>query len=363
MGGRRCCCQGCEVFTDDFNRTASTDLGGGWVEDSGDWEIVSCPHTPAHGSNELQSTDDGLIYTTTRITKTKTQRRYLLLKILNTQEGKSYRLAICVDGGGDYMYLEFACAASNIANITLNTNTGGVDSGTPIDEETGSWNAGDDYTLFACCSEEGVYGGCLEQSWVVWDCEACDGDRAGIANESGTTVEFDNFGFYLHALDNLPNVDTLCPDCPCECDGHCIPKTLTLTLESSCNHRDGLTCTLNIDETNEPYFEWIGECDWPTICDDPESGLTTRVYFRLHCLSNSPSTGTKWALCTAAFQSSASTTDWGTVDPTSTCAPAYSDPGEYSTSYTCDPLEIIWRTATASCSGGPTCLERFVVTE
>lgn len=38
-----CCCGGggCDIFTDEFARSGSTDLGSDWTEVSGDWEIVT----------------------------------------------------------------------------------------------------------------------------------------------------------------------------------------------------------------------------------------------------------------------------------------------------------------------------------
>jgi len=43
MAGRNgwwCCCSGCWVFEDNFNRDQSTDIGGNWNEVEGDWGII-----------------------------------------------------------------------------------------------------------------------------------------------------------------------------------------------------------------------------------------------------------------------------------------------------------------------------------
>ena len=41
MSRRKCCCGGCTYFTDDFDRSDSSDLGSNWTEEAGSWSISS----------------------------------------------------------------------------------------------------------------------------------------------------------------------------------------------------------------------------------------------------------------------------------------------------------------------------------
>jgi len=53
MGRRRCCC-GCVIASDDFNRANSTNLGSNWTELAGDWSIASNQLTVATSDAEAR---------------------------------------------------------------------------------------------------------------------------------------------------------------------------------------------------------------------------------------------------------------------------------------------------------------------
>jgi len=341
MGDRRCCCVGCVIFEDDFNRADSTDIGSGWVEDSGDWEI---------DTNELKNTSPGLVYTTRTYGK---QRRNVRVTARDIQVGKTYRLAAAVkNDGSDYLYIELELTVDN-AIIRLGTNAGAV-----LDEyEIGGFNAGEDWIIFACLSDTGAYGGITHISAPVWECVTFDGPRAGIANIDDE-AEYDNFGWYKHALDD-PSGDSRCAPCLCECEGKCIPKTLTLTLESDCAHRDGLEVELTLDRSVYPLFMWEGESEWP----DPLSELTSTVNkFRLWCLDAKSDCPENWLICSEDFQTQCATTQW--PNPAITCA--LLDDGRCAASFSCDPLLITFGPSKCEGSGppdpAPSCTESLLIT-
>jgi hypothetical protein len=354
MPGYPCCCKACEVLVDDFNRSDSTNIGGAWVEHSGDWEI---------DTNELaEDGTTGLIYTTKRIAE---NRRRVFVTCKDVQNGKIFRLAAAVANNGEsYIFIELAVAGGS-GTLTLATSAyaeGTWTDSADIDTfSLGALNLGTDYTLQACLTKEGIYGGLIEISGPVWDCTAFNGPRAGIANAGGA-AEYDDFHWYRHAKDILPDVDGNCILCDCECDGHCLPRTLTLTLHSSCAHRDGLTVTLNRNVALYPAFVWDGTGSWPQVCSP---GQNSQVFFRLFCFEDHPDCPDGFALCSDNFCAGASTCDWAFSSITCASPPTF-EGGECSVSHVCSPLEIVFRETLSTCSepcSPCACTEWFEVTE
>jgi hypothetical protein len=358
---RRCCCaKECEVFVDDFNRADSLTVGQGWNEYSGNWEI-----------KDFELAEDGaggLIITPVGISDT--QRRVVRVTCLDAQSGKKYRIAACVEidaitGTASYLYVEFACDASNVAYIRVGTSsdTSGDWSGdTPEHERTINYVPGTDYVLIACLTTEGIYGTIATISDGAWACITHDGAKAGLVSPESGGIEYDNFMFHRHAEDI--NEPPLCIFCMCECDGHCIPKTLKLTLESSCPGRDGLGVTLNFDYATLPSFEWYGSAVWP----NPHDSGSSTVEFRLVCRANNESTSVcddEFYLCSVNFDSI--TGDWGSVSGL-VCDYFAVGQGECAVGVICSPLEIQFRAALTSvsppCDPYPCeCSESIVITE
>lgn len=334
------CCSPCLIMEDDFNRVNNTDLCSIWVEASGNWEIAS---------GALKANTTGLVYTKAQIDK---YRRNVIVTAKNVQAGKVYRLAAAVaEDGSDYLYVELACGSGGQIHIRLGTLNGGV-----LDDYECGIELGQDYHLFACLSDTGAYGGLAEVSAPVWDCITFDGPRAGIAN-AGTAAEFDDFGFFRHALDDESG-DLRCHACMCDCEGQCLPRTLKLTLESSCPHRDGLEATLTLDEGAYPSFQWYGEATWPDVV----GGTSTLHKFRFFCTApvGCDDEDQRFFLCAGGFHSYCSGPDWP-QDHGSVCGDA-GPASRCSDSYTC-PLNV--RFGPGGCDISETeinCIETIVVT-
>lgn len=54
--GCRCCGPNCTAYIDRFDRADSTTVGGDWIEDAGDWEIVSGELTTSDSDAEIRTT-------------------------------------------------------------------------------------------------------------------------------------------------------------------------------------------------------------------------------------------------------------------------------------------------------------------
>jgi hypothetical protein len=338
--GSDCChCGDCAILADSFTRSDSTNIGPDWVESTGNWEILS---------NELKANNAGIVYTVTTWNKT---RRVASVIARDALPGKTYRLLFSVSNdGSSYAYVELECLTGNVAFIRFGTSAGGV-----IEEFEFVYNEGLDYTLIACVNDEGTYVGLAEVSWPLWTCDTFPGPRAGIQN-IGSAAEYDDFGFYKHVLDT-DGTDLRCHTCACECSGKCLRRDLTLTIESSCVGRDGMSMPLTLQESFYPDFVWEGEAEWPDI-----SGETTQIYhFRLFC-ANADDT---FILCSPEYMGACSTDTWD-GDAVGCGGGIFPDRGRFADSVVCDPLELRFGPGDCGLSPPPdpppACTETVVIT-
>lgn len=341
MGDRRCCCAGCIVLQDEFDRGDSTSLGSDWSEEVGDSEIVS---------GELQIPSSGVVAT---VAGTGETDPYMRVDVIcrDIQVGNIYRALCNVDTDPSliYYYAELEIDSANVAWLRVGSSSGGQ-----LDEVEVSWDTlGDDMYVTACRTDEGLYGttgiiGSAPISTTAWDCVSDNGGRqAGLMNASASgDVEFDDFEF-LRGFESAGGAR--CFFCDCECDGSCIADTLTLTFTAAggsganlCYCLDGDTITLTVIKGDD-IIKWAGT----GIVDDLTCSTTDTASFRLEC-------------------------DWGNKQftlydvnqhPGGTGWTAGSPPYLVPSSVACDPLVLTFPTITFSITppcGGPCDCEYYI---
>lgn len=271
MGRRRCCCPPCWSFTDDFNRSNNTDLGGDWEELTGDSEILN---------NELFTPVAAKVLCTQPHPKT-TPTCFIYLKLTSLAAGSRHEIRVNAneDGtGGELVYVQ--CTATTIV----------IGVGDPSDDEVTAWQdspipSSIDITI--CRPRDAIFADQTYGPKEAWACMTeADGGRYVTLRNGGTTdITWDDFEYWEHKFTH-PD----CPGCPCTCDGWCVPKELTLTLTDVSGCCDpcysGLSCTL-VSVSGGRYthgsFAWEGSMDIPWMdCDDPIGGPVT-TNFRLVC--------------------------------------------------------------------------------
>jgi len=277
FGGSCCCGKACILLSDNFDRAPSTNLGANWeeVSGSGDSSIVG---------GEL-SMPAGAMVVTTEGTGLPDPWMTSTAVIPNPQPGDIDRAIVNYVDTNNYLCAEVEFQAAGVAVIRACSISAGAKS--VLDENTVGYVAGEANSIVACRTIEGLYAGC-NASMTTWACVGDNGGRkAGLENASASnTITLDTFvslrGEGLNGLGADPDVVSRCFYCECECEGHCLPDTLTLHIDSSgfCSCFDDWEITLTLDMTHQPEVCWSGSGvigSW-----DGCSGSAT-AYFVLIC--------------------------------------------------------------------------------
>jgi len=325
---RRCCCdRPCIIVEDDFNRVNNTDLGPKWVEVSGDSEIVSNTLLQIPGPGLVRTVAShpvnhvsGLVYGTAK----------------NLQNGKRYRLIINYVDSSNYVYAEIYCTSSEVATVGIYNMAGG--SPTTLAEVTNvGYLAGDEAYMLLCRSNDAVFLDTVLAT-VIWSCLNDNGGRkAGLANGGSTALEWDDFQFTEHKITNAD-----CPECYCDCDGNCIPKTLTLTVLASglCACNDGAYTTISYTTPIE-NCTWFGTLDLDDMWSCEGSiGTWEFTFLRV----NGPS-GQRFYLCMLPL-------GIGLCGDPGPCAVGGNGGGSFDYSHTCSPLSVLFGPFSCDTQGG-----------
>ncbi|WP_455387500.1 hypothetical protein [Petrachloros mirabilis] len=205
MSRRLCCCGQCLLVHDTFDRANSTNLGaadtegGTWDERSGDWQISSQTLYEAGNSGAL------VINSATN----PISGRGSCYAFITPSGGERYRLILNYLDDAHYKYVEFYTTS---ASITL---TAGGETRTYTTSDGWDINAINIQIRFvldegfqcAIVSHTGLHG-------CVWDNSVSTGAgrKAGMGNGGAVALNFDEFHYYEHYVDNSD-----CPDYGCYC--------------------------------------------------------------------------------------------------------------------------------------------------
>ena len=237
MGRRRCCCPECLLFSDDFNRANSTNLGSRWTEASGDWSI---------SSNQLKEagTSGALLWCTTEATDAEVVAQVTAKSI---SAGNIFRLIICAEDADKYFWGELEADTLDYT-IRVGTRSGGSD--TLLEEWTSDQPAASTEDLCLAFNGTTVTFSIREAPGDgVWGCASDTGYRkAGLINGSAQQTLWDDYELWRHYVR-----DPTCPYCICTCFDECPPKQLlaTFTATGDCaDELDGVTMLL--DRVEDP---------------------------------------------------------------------------------------------------------------
>jgi hypothetical protein len=300
-GGFWCCCGGCWIWYDHFNRAASTNVGGDWNEVSGDWEIVdagtgdlcgtcSPPFNQLHekagetigaGSN----TANAKIIGTNPEPADSAGEMAIMVYVMDPTVGDKYFIyPCCTDSstvGPVSCEYEFTNAGTHEWLVTINGGTGASKTlhYSPFTPSGGHVA----YRLKACAdhatSQVKAGGFILEDSEVWEDClDPGDGLYYGLGhNNTGTGAVFDDFW-----VEELTDGTTQCFACWCWCLERPLRKHLYAEIFDAVDRADcldGIGWTMTWDETVTPH-RWTGtgtfplytagtyrDFDWELTCD------------------------------------------------------------------------------------------------
>lgn len=341
---RRCCCFGCIIESDDFNRTDSTNLGSKWSEITGDSEIVG---------NELSIPTNGKVLCTKRHPFNTPSCLASMTIRQPVEVGDIFRVLVNYKKTPvSYLFGQFEITGANTGTLSVGSSPNTLLHSVNI----GHNGLNQDNTLNVCRSLEGIFAG-TDFSSYAWACAADPGGRyAGIENFGPNTVHVDNFEFRQHDI-TFPD----CGNCACECEGHCIPKTLSGLLVGSgcCADWNGLPFTFTFQESLLPDFIWTGSVTVPTGVFG-SSGCAGDTGFTFHFALQCWGCGTEWKLCSDAVE--ASICDWitGPGDP---CGYWPNGLGWKCATPQCNPIDMMFGPLTCLMSLMKDCVFAIRVTE
>lgn len=255
IGNPTCCCGGCDVLTDDFNRANNDDPGANWDEVGGDWDILD---------NQLNGVSEGVLITTRRQQSPKRGSTYNLrftVELIDFPASgtKEWKVICGYVDPTNFDWIEFAyVAATGDLTPTFYRRTAGVDSAVldPTNYPGGDpWSfppetAAEEFEIcYAAVQWSAAHIGA--QSDVYW--EICGGGKASLPADTDHGLigflagDFDNLVYEVHW-----ESDPECEYCECFClnaidasDWNCLAETLTATLTANtgyvCPAMDGLS--------------------------------------------------------------------------------------------------------------------------
>lgn len=357
MGARRRCCCECWVFSDDFDRTPSTDLGTDWNESTGqadgDWEIIlynstqyvlheKYGETPGEGG-----TADAIVFCKRAVPvrnidgETTDGEMFIHVDVVDPQEGDIYRIyPCCTDDetlGAVAVEFEYADDTTDAWLITIGSDTL---------ETTGEPNVLTGEVSLSVCADHtnGQIKACVGARWasptLYSDTDPGSGQYAAIGHDNADTgALFDNF-----SIGELRIPTEICLACFCTCEDQLMPYTLYGEFKwCSDGTNDRLSCMEGIDWTmtavsGTTTMIWTGEVEVTTVEDTP---VVQRIVFTLTCDAN-------WTLSMVVYEGETqvecacfSSTWYGDPD---TAAARWEDdddpaPEHYST---CSPLALVY---------------------
>jgi len=230
-----CCCVGCLIGEDDFNRADANPPTGDWSEVSGEWEI---------DSNELNCITEGPLITTNR-------------QAAPARSGNGYNSRIVVDlvipasGDGEWkiitayrssfdynwIHLEYDGTTGTLTPTFYLNATEIMSTTTHPGGELWTPDPGVKFTVEICCSFiEWTITNVGLQGDIIWHtCEDSGLNALPTSPLGGQGLllgRFDNWAHYIHWESNAE-----CPQCQCFCldpgdiDNYkCLPETLHLVL-------------------------------------------------------------------------------------------------------------------------------------
>ena len=301
-----CCCLGCELGTDDFDRADANPPSGNWYEISGNWSISGNKLIDNGGSGKLATTichpplyEKGSFRATFDLVECRTRSTFVV--------GAG-------DPGTSTYRVTFAFAGMDTGSATVTVTIVGDETVSAVYNWPGGYTSADKVAVFVCYEPGGALRAHVTAGGFT-PIYACVGSSVGdnCYDVSGNNVggfffvqgAFDNWAYEVTAIDNLD-----CPACGCLCHKAYYPENKYEPIEYSCFPKnlkaifqlvsapipDLGTCFLTDFEVDLAQFDF-GRNVWKsgiqTVCEGFTWDLTARcVYYQ------DPETGLTWRTLT-----------------------------------------------------------------
>jgi hypothetical protein len=253
------------VWSDDFNRAASTNIGADWNEAIGDWEIIGDAyagwlHEKAGTTPGTEGTAGSKVFGTNPVPVRSAGEMICNVSIVDPVIGDSFYLYVACDGagsGGDWV--SYTYTAVDTWLVTLSTGESKTQVWTPIEPLPTTT------PVVACKDSDGFLYGAIASSgdefpWNDGDAVG-DGRYYGLGHDNVSTgAVFDDF-----QVRELRTSTQDCVSCFCHCGSlsarNNVQKTLLLTIFDAIDRAacmDGRYVTMTW-EWNSGVPRWVSE--------------------------------------------------------------------------------------------------------
>ena len=266
MPGFPCCCTGCDIASDEFDRAS---VGSGWTQVSGSWSI---------SSNRLETSDsDALAIFATDHPEESSSHHISVLGQVSDTESK-IRGIVAYDSADNYLSVELMINSSDCSEIKFFERVGGSTSQVGDTRKIGILATATDYRLEVCFQDDTYPNDdgelCVKlslsdasHSWTF--CESsitATGEQVGLGTgtlTSSGSASFESFEWNISKADRGS-----CPDCK---------GSTCLLLSDSFTRSDSTDLGCNWTETSGSW-EIIGQ--ELSTSSSPAQVTTTMTNFR-----------------------------------------------------------------------------------
>ncbi len=325
----KCCCRECAIFVDDFDNSAGTVLDSNWDEVSGSWEYTG------PGLRENSGVAGGLAICEI---ETATEEQSIIMGAV--RDHVDIVGVVCnYLNSENYFYAEIEGTVTQTL-VRLFRVAGGV--ATPLHANTIAPPAGVNEGFSVCLSHtsftvsvgQGLVYVCLDE---IASPLHTGGKKAGLRNGGTSTIDYDEFVLENYSgLDGIFD-DSKCCDKQCECvsgaERFCIPNELTLTFVTT-GGCSGQLSGVTIDLVWQPIAErWQSTGNNPSCANlDGGADMTWGLFCNQSNCFGPPVTATFRLI------------SWQGSDICDTVVDGCLDADDEQSSFTCDPLSIIFPT-------------------
>lgn len=217
------CCQGCVIYSDDFQRDDDTDVGGLWDERDGDWEI---------DAGDLICDGPGLIVVD-QLHPDGDNAMVVTAIVRGDTANDTARLVLCRQDDSNYLFVQLRFVNNFSSALRLGKVEAGVETFL-TNESTVFSGLLTDITIIGCYAD-GTLSGQVFDSGLYRDTQgvpvSAPGTTAGVAiGQQNGVVRFRSFAWEYHNSEDRPS----CRSCaePCTgCAEHTTPYALQVEFQ------------------------------------------------------------------------------------------------------------------------------------
>lgn len=286
MPPRLCCCGGCPIFTDSFDRADNASLGSNWTEYSSTaFEIYS---------NRVRAVDGGIAICNV-VHPTPSGSMVVAIETVDEHSGDIYDILLNVKDHQNYHRARFYRNSGSTSQIELAIVVGGTPTVLKTETILSITGTARKFTAliadheFCASVEFGLVSLTYANTTLI-----TGGYYSGIGTPNSSGMLMDNF-YFGHHLQTMAG----CPSCVCQCDNYYVPPRLNLHLGDGTGRMATLNCDIELkwDRVNQ-YWEGRSTCctvDFHFILNCGAGSWDTFSLFNASISCFTPSVPQTWA--------------------------------------------------------------------